>query len=265
MRGVNSMKPCAFVNQTLRDHSLGSLSNVDAVFKDGYFKTVKRRMDRFMQHSLKSGRVEEADVRTIQGMSWERWRDLIRFLTAIHDIGKADDYYQKKFNDSCEASKSSFRLHEVSGALVLFNAKWNSNLVKLWSILAILNHLNAIRTVSNLKGYEGEIKPEMLKLKNYGSVLVSDPQISSLIRKVTGVVDNVSPVDYNKSNFQEMKHWVEFMATKPLAKPYILLLFPIIIGDNLDSSQNRSKDETSRNKSRFIQSLQNMKVIVVDH
>jgi CRISPR/Cas system-associated endonuclease Cas3-HD len=75
-----------------------------------------------------------------------------------------------------------------------------------------------------------------------------------------GIIDGKLNVnDYEMRDFQLMVEWLKaFSMKKNIAKGYIFLLAPLIVGDNLDSNEQRSVDEGSKAKSRFIKSLEEM-------
>ncbi|MCG3109173.1 CRISPR-associated endonuclease Cas3-HD [Metallosphaera sp. J1] len=248
------MKPCAFSGQTLRDHSLGSVEQMMRVFRESYFRVMKRRMD-FISRRLE-GRYPE-DYRFITGISAGQWMDLTMFLVGFHDLGKAGEFYQENFNDDCTPRRSaSFKYHEVGSSLYLFRLNWKNELLRFWSVLTTMNHLNAIRSVEDLNWAEHEIRDRqgILHLKRYGWI----QELDWLARRVSWAVEVTPPQDYSLGHLMEMKEWLSKMAGLRFNKGYILLLLPVIVGDNLDSSAQREKDEDSARKRRFIRALEEM-------
>ncbi|MCY0860745.1 MAG: HD domain-containing protein [Sulfolobaceae archaeon] len=228
------MKPCAFADQSLKDHAEGSVKEMLSLFDDSYFKVVMRRL------SLK--------------YSPDEMKSLVTFLTWVHDIGKAAEYYQRQFDDNCRPlrdKKTSFRFHELGGALFLFYNDWSDDMLKMFSVLSVLNHLNAMRGLHNLRS--NEVREEFLKLERYGKVFLSG------LKYQNPFMNTYEVRDYKMEELQKMVNYLKSYSQSKRVnmKGYVFLLVPIIIGDNLDSSKNREKDESFSSKSRFIQALLN--------
>jgi len=253
------MKPCAFEGQSLKDHALGSVKEAERLFKDNYFQVMKRRIDALVR---RISATYHTDYSFITGISAEQWRDLTLFLVAFHDIGKAGEFYQSKFNDDCTPKvKASFAFHEVGSSLYLYSLRWRSDLLRFWSVLTTMNHLNAIRSVENLDEACKFISraPSALHLRSYGWIR----ELEGFAQRVSWAFDVTrpdvtQPRDYNLGDFQDMKSWLKDKITLRLNKGYLPLLLPVIVGDNLDSSAQRKRDEDSSRKRRFIQALEDM-------
>ena len=101
------MKPCAFANQTLLAHALGTVSQVNKVFSEQYFEVMSNRL------------------RLVNKYSAEFLSSQVALLAALHDIGKAAEKYQLQFDDACKPIKDytsfrrdrqrSFPIHERMG------------------------------------------------------------------------------------------------------------------------------------------------------
>ncbi len=235
------MKPCAFSNQTLIGHSIGAVNKMEKIFDNQYFIVASRRLS------------------NIYDIDWKQLRKLTFFLTAFHDIGKAAEFYQRQFDEECKPTKktTTFIYHEIGGSVFLFKNNWNNEIIKFWSVLTIMNHLNAIRGIHTVS--DVNLKKDMLYLKKYGEELIRKLNKISLV-SLDGIIDGELKVsDYEMKDFQLMIQWLrQFSMKKNVAKGYIFLLAPLIVGDNLDSNEQRSTDEGSKAKSRFIKSLEEM-------
>ena len=146
------MKPCAFTNQTLVDHSIGSLNYAKMVMTSSYIDVAKRRLEKF------GIKVDDS---------------LFELSVLLHDIGKAGEYYQEQFDDNCVSKSPSFIYHEIGSAIFFYN-NIDDESVKRLIALAELNHLNAIRGISSLspKEFPKGYNIRMLKLGRYGKALL---------------------------------------------------------------------------------------------
>lgn len=217
------MKPCAFTNQTLTDHSIGSLKYARSILTPSYVSVVKKRLERF------GVKVDER---------------LLELSVLLHDIGKAGEYYQKQFDDNCVGSTPSFIYHEI-GSAIFFYYNIDDERVRKLVALAELNHLNAIRDISSLspRNFPKNFDIEMLKLEKYGRVL-----LDSLRDK--GFDVNFEVRDYTFEDYNKMLTDLA-NSNEPYLKLYVFFLTPIIVGDNLDSSFARGLDS----RRRFIEIL----------
>jgi CRISPR-associated endonuclease Cas3-HD len=225
------MKPCAFANQTLLAHALGTVSQINKVFSEQYFEVMSNRL------------------RLVNKYSAEFLSSQVALLAALHDIGKAAEKYQLQFDDACKPIKdyTSFRLHEIGSALFLFMNEWEDDYIKLWSILSLLNHLNAMRDISYFRLARPD--KDMLLLKKYGTIFLEELERN-------GIKTGFKADNYDLGDFQKMREWVIAAASKrATSKFYLLFLTPVIVGDNLDSYEQRQQDKESRPRARFIRSL----------
>ncbi|MEJ2771672.1 MULTISPECIES: CRISPR-associated endonuclease Cas3'' [unclassified Stygiolobus] len=217
------MKPCAFTNQTLVDHSIGSLNYAKMVMTSSYIDVAKRRLEKF------GIKVDDS---------------LFELSVLLHDIGKAGEYYQEQFDDNCVGKLPSFIYHEI-GSAIFFYDNIDDERVKKLIALAELNHLNAIRGISSLseKKLPKGCDTRMLKLKRYGKVL-----LDTLRDKGFNIHFHVR--DYTFDDYNKMLRDIA-NSNEPYLKLYVFFLTPIIVGDNLDSHFARGLGE----RRRFIEIL----------
>jgi CRISPR-associated endonuclease Cas3-HD len=211
------------------------------MFDDNYFEVVSKRLNKAIERL----NVTKEDV-----------KNLVTFLTAFHDLGKAAELYQSQFDNDCNALRknTSFVFHELGGALFLWYNDWENQTLKVMSTLTVLNHLNAIRNFNTTRHKTSEVKDGHLKLKRYGGGLVQkllSNEICNPFMKTYNVKD-YTLADL-KDMFAEIDSYV--VESRLNLKLYVLLLTPVIVGDNLDSTASREKDESYGSKSHFISSL----------
>ncbi|AEE94619.1 CRISPR-associated HD domain protein [Acidianus hospitalis W1] len=224
-------KPCAFIKQTLFDHSMGSYAVLSKFINYTYYAVISRR--------LKSVGIQ---------LKPEEVKRLIEISVKLHDIGKAAEYYQNQFDENCLSNKKepSFIFHEIGSSLFFYYSNYtNDNKVKRLLALAALNHLNAIRGLADFKPNQlpKGAKEEMLKIEKYGKVLLSKLGFNFEVRDYT-TDDYIKMMNdfINRPKDEDLK----------LYKLHNLFLAPIIIGDNLDSHYARSISE----RRRFIKLLE---------
>ena len=211
------MKPCAYIKQTLIEHSIGSYQDLVnfKLFNDNYYRVVSRRLER-VGISLSVSEI----------------KDLVKDLVILHDLGKAGEYYQDQFDDECNTlnnERPSFLYHEIGSALFFYNDYSVKREIRELLALASLNHLNAIRGIWSytqimLPGFD----ERMLKLERYGNMLLE------------GLKDKLSSdIKVRNYSFDDFSIMIESLVKRNMKynyhKIYILLLAPLIIGDNLNS------------------------------
>ena len=225
------MKPCAYTKQTLLDHSIGSYEDLVnfKLFDDNYYRVVSRRL-------------ESVGI----SLSAKEVKELIKDLILLHDLGKAGEYYQDQFDDECNTlnnEQPSFLYHEIGSALFFYNDYNAKREIRELLALASLNHLNAIRGIWSytqlmLPGFD----ERMLKLERYGNVLLE------------GLKDKLSSdAKIRNYSFDDFSIMIESLVKRNMKykyhKVYILLLAPLLVGDNLNSLKRNSKG------SRFVRLL----------
>ncbi len=231
------MKPCAYINQGLVEHSIGSFKVIEEKISESYYRVVKKRLEKF-------------DI----FLSMEEVKEIIKDAILLHDMGKASEYYQKQFNDECNpiVPNPSFIYHEVGSALFFFydypieNEKKDE--IRVLISLAAFNHLNAIRGIPDyqMNRFPDKFDRGMIKMKNYGNILLKSLKKNGLVTK------SISVDDYDFPKYSDMLNYVAKISDKPFLKLYNLFLAPIMMGDSLDSSLARS----SKRKTRFVKILE---------
>ncbi|AWR98109.1 CRISPR-associated endonuclease Cas3'' [Acidianus sulfidivorans JP7] len=231
------MKPCAYEKQGLVDHSIGSYTVLEGKVSESYYKVISRRLERY-GITLNPNVVKE----------------IVKDVVVLHDIGKAGEYYQNQFDDNCNPLKSNFSFiyHELGSALFFYYDYEIVDLEKVEEVrslltLAVLNHLNAIRGISDysLNKFPDKFDDKMIKLSKYGSVLLEKLREKDLVSKSLRVRD------YDFTDYNDMLNAFSRKSDKYL-KLYNLFLAPVMMGDNLDSSLVRN----TGSKTRFVRILE---------
>ncbi|BBD73573.1 CRISPR-associated endonuclease Cas3'' [Sulfodiicoccus acidiphilus] len=243
------MRPCAFAGQGLVEHSIGSVNWMDRAFDLSYFSVVANRVNRLTQGI-------EAPV--------DKWwtHELTAILTVLHDVGKAGEGFQSQFDDGCGSQRSSFKLHEIVSAVFLYRNQVKvageelRGIRKFWAVMTVINHLNAMRGLHTLNDAQLATLRDKLKLSKYGNTLLQELSNRGFD------VGHMRAGDYTIADVQDMVQWLRGLSTRSEGKLYVLFLAPLMIGDNLDSSVARERDETSVLKRRFVRRL--MEVVVND-
>ncbi|ADX84851.1 CRISPR-associated endonuclease Cas3'' [Saccharolobus islandicus] len=226
------IKPCAYEKQGLIDHAIGSYRVLDGKISESYYKIISRRLERY------------GIVLDLNGV-----KEIVKDVVVLHDIGKAGEYYQNQFDDNCNPLKSNFSFiyHELGSALFFYNDYdvEKAEEVKSLLTLAVLNHLNAIRGISDylVNKFPDKFDEKMIKLNKYGSIM---------LQNLRGVISKSLKVsDYTFDDYHDMLYAFSKKSDKYL-KLYNLFLAPIMLGDNLDSSLVRNNGS----KTRFVRILE---------
>ncbi|AAK41672.1 CRISPR-associated endonuclease Cas3'' [Saccharolobus solfataricus] len=228
------IKPCAYEKQGLIDHAIGSYKVLHDKISESYYKVISRRLERY------------GIVLDLNGV-----KEIVKDVVVLHDMGKAGEYYQNQFDDNCNPLKSnplksrfSFIYHELGSALFFYNDYEPINVEKAEEVrslltLAVINHLNAIRGISDylLNRFPDNFDEEMIKLSKYGSILLEN---------LRGIISKSLKVrDYSFTDYHDMLYAFSKKSDKYL-KLYNLFLAPIMLGDNLDSSLVRNNGSKTR-------------------
>ena len=233
------MRPCAYTNQSLLDHSIGSYREAVKLVSDNYYRVTAKRLER-MGITLT---VEEV-------------KDLVKEAVLLHDIGKAGEYYQEQYDDECNAKVKtpSFMYHEIGSALFFYYNKEVKKEVRELLALAAINHLNAIRGIGDFEDplkMPSDFKNSMLKMEKYGSVLLDSLRREGLITR------DFTVKDYKFEDFSDMLiALAKKNVTAKYLKLYNLFLAPVMVGDNLNSSFVRNSSSVNERKTRFVKLLE---------
>lgn len=229
------IKPCAYEKQGLIDHAIGSYRVLDGKISESYYKIISRRLERY------------GIVLDLNGV-----KEIVKDVVVLHDMGKAGEYYQNQFDDNCNPLKSNFSFiyHELGSALFFYNDYEPIDVEKAEEVkslltLAVLNHLNAIRVISDylVNKFPDNFDERMIKLNKYGSIM---------LQNLRGVISKSLKVrDYTFGDYHDMLYAFSKKSDKYL-KLYNLFLAPIMLGDNLDSSLVRNNGS----KTRFVRILE---------
>ncbi|ACP34799.1 CRISPR-associated HD domain protein [Sulfolobus islandicus L.S.2.15] len=229
------IKPCAYEKQGLIDHAIGSYKVLSGKISESYYKIISRRLERY------------GIFLDLNGV-----KEIVKDVVVLHDMGKAGEYYQDQFDDNCNSLKSNFSFiyHELGSALFFYNDYElidveKAEEVKSLLTLAVLNHLNAIRVISDylVNKFPDKFDERMIKLNNYGSIM---------LQNLRGVISKSLKVrDYTFDHYHDMLYAFSKKSDKYL-KLYNLFLAPIMLGDNLDSSLVRNNGS----KTRFVRILE---------
>jgi len=245
--------PCAFIGQSLEDHTKGVIKIIKKLFiSDNYHEIVA---DRLRRNGIN---VHPDNV-----------RQAILIAAGFHDIGKAIEYYQSNFDDQCNCitSYSSFPYHEIISAASILYPLTNvfSEELKFFIIMTITNHLIALRPY---EGYDYEFNKVNKIISKNKNRFVSHEKICEIVWEETGI--KIMPEEPNQKLINDLKEYLKNLIQRPTIsinnsnmyytrhnyqKLYTLFLLPVVIGDNLDSSLEREKDESSKKRRLFIDEL----------
>lgn len=263
---VTDCKPCAYRGQSLIRHTEGVLKYVEKIIDNGYHETV-------------SGRLRVLGI----GTSPEEIKQSIMIAGVFHDVGKAIEAYQVNYEDDCtpiEGRASGFYLHEVFSAVYLkrvFDSLGEKSDLTHLTVLAVLDHLHAMgRTFDNFKeaftfdvtylsGEHREIRDKFIHLIKTGGYIKREylSNLSDYISRRTGIETyHVHEALAEKISFEEVvelmksiSNFEEDSTRRKKLKGYVLILLPILIGDNLDASESRRSDESTSSRTQFIEEL----------
>ena len=231
---MRSEAPYAFKNHPLVDHMTGCLRIVEKFLEinPNYLHVVGVRL-------MKAG-LNTAEPELIGTM--------IKLGVVIHDVGKAYRHYQERI----ERYGGGFKYHEILSAVscckVLSNSlSLESQGLKILLLMAVLNHHQAFREsvpkilsdtyfvknvlhiakgglCDNVSNIEPALKTLGLTIEE---VFAKDyPEFKSLLENVRRVLKL-----FLQRKFDDNRRWL---------KLYSLLMFPIVLADNLDAYEKRS-------------------------
>ncbi|MEM4949547.1 MAG: CRISPR-associated endonuclease Cas3'' [Candidatus Jordarchaeales archaeon] len=229
------MKPCAFAGQSLSSHIEGCL----AVFKsfaeknENYFEVASRRL----RSALKDTTVPP-----------ERLEEIARLAILFHDVGKAYNKFQARFDDNCsQVKEGGFQYHEVASAAMCY--KFLNSQGDAWSMiekallaLSILNHHHASRnSIKMMSERESDAKAKVLKLVESGFC-------EGDLQPVFGRFNiNLRGLVLRGSDVESFHSWLNGLRQAQKAgrwmKLYILVMYPLIVADNLEARRRGGMNE----------------------
>jgi CRISPR-associated endonuclease Cas3-HD len=232
--GLKLSKPYAYQNQSLADHIIGCLGKLEDFLRmnPNYVRVVYTRLLGAGVNVAKQEDIEE----------------MLKLGVVAHDLGKAYKYYQ----DKVEKHGGGFEDHEILSAVSCYKmigGLRDQDPFKVLLLMAVLNHHQAFRDNipkllrELLRGETGEKIRYVARVGLCNSVCNLKP----VLGKVGLSVEAVFIRDYQefelifndiwrsldfllRKNFDENKRWL---------KLYSLLMFPIILVDNLDAYEKR--------------------------
>jgi len=241
---VSRLKPCAFTHQSLRDHSRGSSKIATQYCGPNYLQTSVRRLRTagycIIEDDLRKG---------------------IILATLLHDFGKALPRYQSQFDNKCNCicdTAPAFYLHELFSVAIARRVcrglRLDDKLTFLITV-AVLQHLHSMRSLGNslslgnLPNLLARFNAQDLALSAYKTELCAmfDEAASSLSLEMAAV-----PSWFEDIRKQEVVDTVKNIVMQSRlqnckwTKLYVLVLNPVIIGDNLDSAGRISQESTNR-------------------
>ncbi|MEM0444132.1 MAG: CRISPR-associated endonuclease Cas3'' [Candidatus Caldarchaeum sp.] len=254
MRRLVCVKPCAYRCQSLDKHLSSVCEKTKRFISAGYLETVARR---FSYCSLR------ADKKLLEST----------ILTAafFHDVGKAVEYYQERFDEKCEciSRRCSFYLHELLSAAYLNKyfsqtSACDENLTIL-AVLAVLNHMHALRDYAYEKEY---FRPESPKKSSkideiFRKSYVRSEHVEQLVNPFMeasfldlSVLRKVLNEPVNPIDVQVMLNKIgEAESSKTFLKLYVMILLPIVLADNLDAVEHRPSDDETKSRKAFLNEL----------
>ncbi len=181
-----------------------------------------------------------------------RLADMIRLVCILHDIGKADEQYQKQVFRNKE--NASFFLHEVPSAVIanrlIQSAREKISEPERFLVLfSIIQHHLAMRTYGRAekmmdiisknrrRGWEFEFNEEISQILSRTKFVHDKAKIGQLIEPVT------------PPETRDLVSWLYNIASsrnQPWTKLYVLVMNPLVVGDNTDAQKNRPAQQPSR-------------------
>jgi len=254
--GYELKKPCAFKNQSLTQHLKEVVEITEKYLTLGYIKTIAQKF-----------KMNEIDAEE------ESLRELLLLTALFHDTGKAIEYYQQQFDERCNniTPKYSFYLHELFSAIYLqryFSAvrKYSEDLRYL-SLLSVINHMHALRDYPELRKLLHPEQRVATNIKNmFEKAFVKSDYINVLKDAFASYtfldVDCFCKALNSKISLNECRELLsgirDFENSKSFTKLYVLILFPLVVSDNIEAYKSRRDDDEHRSKHLFIEELKQM-------
>ncbi|MEM4334163.1 MAG: HD domain-containing protein [Nitrososphaerota archaeon] len=231
------------------------VERVDRVLQCGYPETVSRRLRRI-----------GFDITS---------QDVAKTVIAaalFHDVGKGVVYYQKQFDDVCGCAMPkgpSFYLHELLSAVYLDRVAKDSpsfsDGMKVLATLSVLNHMHALRDYSNIREY---FRPEKTwRPKKIDAILADAYMSPESLERLVDAIDGYELFEKRavenalgkKISYQDIHELISVIEDEEQTfkglKLYVLVLLPLIVGDNLDAYESRRSDRETASRQHFLSEL----------
>ncbi len=233
-REVDIKKPCAWTFQSLESHLEGALRYAQQISPQDY--------------SVISSRFRAVNL----DIDNEKLKEMIKIVTLLHDVGKACEEYQSKFEENCNCKEPSFPLHEVPSAISLeyITKPEFSSKEKLLMKLTVLLHMNAIRGIDDIK------KDLKLKYKTGWKYKAYKDKLESFLKQYKIEVTLPSQITLKDAeDFVDKIYFILNEKKREFLRLYCLMYYPLCIGDNLDAYNFRKEGEVSESRAIFIREL----------
>ena len=211
-------KPCAFKLQSLREHIIG--------------------VERVAKAFIEASNLHRVAARRLGISNPELMRSYMLLATKAHDLGKAMEVYQNKFDDSCNPINERFDFvdHEVYSATILLAKKeevmrayGDCELCFNSAVSAVLLHHHAMRVHD-----ESEIKEKLEKYSLRPGKLVKDG--------LDEVIGFQLPESLRNRDLSRLASSINAIYSSS-ARSYLYFLTPLVIADYADSSKRKESEK----------------------
>jgi CRISPR-associated endonuclease Cas3-HD len=226
-------KPYAYRGQSLVDHVVGCLGKLEDFLRanHNYVRVVYKRLLSASVNIAKQGDI----------------REMLKLGVVAHDLGKAYKYYQ----DRVERYGGGFEGHEILSAVSCYKmigGLRDQDPLKVLLLMAVLNHHQALReSIPEL--LIDKTSPLIKKIRDVARSGLCDSvyNLEPVLGEVGLSVEETFARDYSEfeSIFNEVRGLLAFLLhrnfdeNKRWLKLYSLLMFPIVLVDNLDACEKR--------------------------
>ncbi|MBS7287545.1 MAG: CRISPR-associated endonuclease Cas3'' [Candidatus Freyarchaeota archaeon] len=238
------MKPCAFVGQPLSRHIEGCLEELKKfTYKNPtYFEVVSRRL-----RSALKGVTTQIENR----VTGQRVEEMVRLAVLFHDVGKAYNYFQNRFDERCSSKSPGFQYHEVVSAATCHKffstqpeEEWSS-VEKALVVLSVLNHHHAFRNpIRIIHAGDEDI---MNRGVHYIREGFCEGDLPSVFEKFNIRLNGLVLNSYDVQGFYSWLNGVRRMkGVDRWLKLYVLVMNPLIIADNMNAKERGGEDEARK-------------------
>jgi CRISPR-associated endonuclease Cas3-HD len=226
---LRKQEPMAYLNQELKSH-LANASKAALAFGGPYYAAIVSR------------RIAAASQGEVS-IPPEQVRSIIRLSALLHDVGKADDYYQTQpaLKTNCPQDLS-FHMHEVPSAVIADRISRSLNLqeeLRFMLCHTVLTHHYAMRSLRVLD-------ERLSKRRRPWTFLRYSEELSAFLHNLSIDAPAESFADVTVEAARKFLKRMERVVGNrklPWTKLYILFLNPLVFGDNCDA-QHRQRPDT---------------------